>query len=423
MEMKELFEEYESNVRSYCRKFDTVFDKAKGSLLYDGHQKSYIDFFSGAGALNYGHNNEKIKQSLIDYIESDHIMHGLDFYTTAKYEFIKDFYDKILLPRRFDYKIMFPGPTGTNAVEAAIKLARKVNGRQNIVAFSGAFHGMTLGSLALTTDRSSRDGAGVSLDNVTFIPFENGGNYEFDSLDYFQSILDDDHSGIQKPAAIIFETIQAEGGVNVASVDWLQRLEALCKKNDILLICDDIQVGCGRTGTFFSFEKARIQPDIVVLSKSISGFGLPMSLLLFRPDLDIWKPGEHNGTFRGNQLAFIGAKAALDFWSSSEFSENIEHNSKILHEYLNNQIMPLNPNIQIRGLGMIWAIDFTNIQGINVINLLKLCFKNGLIIETCGREDSAIKILPPLIIDEKLLIEGLSIIKKSIFAFLSELKN
>lgn len=412
--MKETFEKYESNVRSYCRKFDAIFDVAKGSLIYDINKKPYIDFFSGAGALNYGHNNGYIKKVLVEYLEDDKIMHGLDFYTKAKYDFIEKFTSYILKPRELDYKIMFTGPTGTNAVEAALKLARKVTKRQNVIAFSGGFHGMSLGSLALTTDKISREGAGVSLDNVTFLPFENGTTYNFDSLDYLINILNDDHSGISKPAAVFFETVQAEGGVNIASNQWLQRLECLCKEYGILLICDDIQVGCGRTGSFFSFEKANIIPDMVILSKSISGYGLPMSLLLLKSDLDVWKPAEHNGTFRGNQLAFVSATRAVDFWIDDELINQITENSNIIENYLSSKILPLSNKIKVRGKGMIWAIDFSQIPIISTSKLVKLCFNNGLIIETCGRKDAALKILPALNIDKNLLIEGLDIMKKEI---------
>ena len=257
-----VFESYESEVRSYCRHFPTVFTKAKGAYFYDEDGRKYIDFFCGAGAVNYGHNNPEIKQKLIDYLNSDGVMHALDMYTVPKREFIATFEEKVLQPRGLEYKIQFPGPTGTNANEAALKLARKYTGRQNVFAFMGAFHGMTLGSLALTTDKGSRKGAGVPLNNVTFIPAP----YMFPELDtiaYMQRLLDDDHSGIEKPAAVFLETIQAEGGIHVFSVEFLQALREFCTKNDILMVVDDVQVGCCRSGTFFSFERAGIQPDIV----------------------------------------------------------------------------------------------------------------------------------------------------------------
>lgn len=415
--MKSVFENFESNVRSYCRRFDTVFTKAKDACIYDEDGLEFIDFFSGAGALNFGHNNDIIKEKIIDYIMDDNIIHGLDMYTKAKHDFIIKFNDEILKPRNLSYKQMFCGPTGTNAVEASLKLARKIKKRSNVFAFSGAFHGMSIGSLALTTDKTSREGAGIPLNNVTFVPYESGCNAEFDTIAFIENLLTDDHSGVDKPAAIMLETVQAEGGVYIASVPWLKRLYQLCQKHDILLICDDIQVGCGRTGTFFSFERAGIIPDMIILSKSISGYGFPMSLLLIKEELDIWKPGEHNGTFRGNQLAFVGAAAAIDLWKTDFFQQTLRNNSKIIESFLINEIMPIIKGIKVRGYGLIWAIDFSEIPGLSAQSIAKNCFSKGLIIENCGRNDSSLKLLPPLAISEKTLNMGLNIIKDSIISF------
>jgi len=207
----ELFNSVESNVKSYCRTFPEVFHKAKVAKLFNESGEEYIDFFAGAGALNYGHNNGYIKERLINYIQSDAITHGLDMYTKAKREFIQKFVDSILTPRDLNYKLQFCGPTGTNAVEAALKLARKVKKRTNIFSFMGAFHGMSMGSLAATSGIGSRQGAGVPLDNVTFIPYPVGCMGNIDTIQYIETILTDDHSGIEKPAAIIVETTQAEG--------------------------------------------------------------------------------------------------------------------------------------------------------------------------------------------------------------------
>lgn len=290
MKEKEVFEKYESEVRSYCRVFTEVLDYAKGSIIKDIHGKEYIDFFCGAGAVNYGHNNDYIKNEIIKYLQEDRIMHALDMYTKAKLDFITYFEEEILKPKGLNYKIQFPGPTGTNAIEAALKLARKVKKRNNIWCLMGCFHGMTVGALALTSDKESRAGAGIALENVVHIPapymFK-----ELDTIQYMQTLLDDDHSGVEKPAALIIETVQAEGGIWVFEKEYLQDLRKFCDDNDILLIIDDIQVGCARTGTFFSFERAGIIPDIVTLSKSIGGYGMPFALTLFKPELDIWLPG------------------------------------------------------------------------------------------------------------------------------------
>lgn len=411
--MKNVFEQYESNVRSYCRKWPTVFSKAKGSMIVDENGESYIDFFDGAGALNYGHNNDFIKERLIKYIESDGIVHSLDMYASAKKEFLSYFEKEFLIPRGYDYKVMFSGPTGTNAVEMALKLARKNKKRNNVFALMGAFHGMTLGTLALTTEKAAREGAGVTLENVTHIAPPYYMNHSFDTLGYLKEILEDDHSGIDKPAAIILETVQAEGGIYPFSVDFLKGLRNLCDQYDILMIVDDIQVGCGRTGHFFSFERAGIVPDMVVLSKSIGGYGLPLAMVLIKPELDLFHPGEHNGTFRGFQLSMVTAKAGLEFFQENKMDQGVKRKEKIISDYLNKEIKPLlKKDMEIRGIGMIWGIDFKSGKLSRAV--LDECFKNHLIIELAGRDDAVLKIMPALTIDDELLLKGLDIIKNQI---------
>src|SRR5699024_1482709 len=327
-----VFKKHESEVRSYSRSFPTVFNKAKGYKLWDMDNKEYIDFFAGAGTLNYGHNNDAMKKILIDYIEADSVTHSLDMATVARGEFLKRFNDVILKPRKLDYKVMFPGPTGTNTVESALKLARKVTGRETVMSFTNAFHGMTIGSLSVTGNSFKRSGAGVPLSHTVSLPFD---NYLGDdsSIDYITRYLEDSGSGVSLPAAIILETVQGEGGINAASDKWLQSIQKICRRFDILLIIDDVQAGCGRTGTFFSFERAGIEPDIVCLSKSIGGYGLPMALTLFKPELDIWGPGEHNGTFRGNNLAFIAATEALSYWENDQFTKEIDQKAELINSF------------------------------------------------------------------------------------------
>lgn len=409
MEMKEVFETYESNVRSYCRSFPSVFAKAKGSIITDVDGNEYIDFFCGAGAVNYGHNNDYIKAKLIDYLANDGILHSLDMMTNVKADFIEYFEEKVLKPRGLDYKIMFPAPTGTNAIEAALKLARKVKKRTNVWALMGCFHGMTLGALSLTTDRTDRNGAGVPLDYVTHIPapymFEN-----FDTINYMETLLTDDHSGIDKPAAFIIETVQAEGGVYIFDDKWLQDVRALCDRHDILLIIDDIQVGCARTGTFFSFERAGIKPDMLIMSKSIGGYGLPFALTLFSPELDIWLPGEHNGTFRGNQLAVVAAKAGLEFMLENNIEAEAKRKEKIIRDYLEQNVA--RDGIEIRGIGCIFGIDLGSGEKASAIS--KACFKRGLIIELAGRDNCVVKPMPALTIPDETLLKGLEIIKEAV---------
>jgi diaminobutyrate-2-oxoglutarate transaminase len=416
----EISEQYESNVKSYCRSFPTVFNKAKKSIIYSEF-KEYIDFLAGAGALNYGHNNDYIKQQVIEYLDSDAIAHGLDFYTLAKEKFIAKFQSSILTPRKLDYRLQFCGPTGTNAVEAALKLARKVKQRTGIFSFMGAFHGMTSGSLSITGNKEIRASISGIAHDVTFMPYPDGKRTNFDTIAYLESVLDDSHSGISKPAAIIFETVQAEGGIVVAPIEWMQKLRDLCDRHDILLICDDIQVGCGRTGAFFSFERANIVPDLVILSKSISGYGFPMSLVLIKPELDIWKPGEHTGTFRGNQLAFVGATAALEYRENIDIEKEVELKEFFLKNFLNQKIKPIDEKIEIRGIGMIWGIDLSKFDNPSLVkNIGDRCFEQGLIIERVGRGDTVLKILPPLNIEMSILQQGCSIIQKVITDCLTE---
>lgn len=418
--MANVFENYESNVRSYCRSFPTVFETAKGCLLTDKSGKTYVDFFSGAGGVNYGHNHPHIKERVIEYLQSDGIIHALDMYTGPKQDFIEYFEETILKPKGFDYKIQFTGPTGTNAVEAALKLARKVTGRQNVFALMGAFHGMTMGSLALTTDRSSRDGAGVSLQNVTHIPAP----YMFDGLDtlaYMETLITDDHSGVEKPAAVILEAVQADGGIYPFSVEYLQGLRELCTRHGILLIADDIQAGCGRSGNFFSFERAGIVPDMVTVSKSIGGMGMPMALLLMKPELDIWSPGEHTGTFRGNQLSFVAAKAGLEVFVAENVAEQVAQKEALVARFLKNEIEPLHSGISTRGIGLIWGVDLSKLGGDALSKkVMNACFEKGLVLERVGRDNAVMKLMPPLTIEKEHLLKGLNILKDVLKTIIKE---
>ena len=411
--MNETFEKYESNIRSYCRKWPVEFVSAKGSIYKDTEGNEYIDFFDGAGALNYGHNPDYIKEKLIKYLESDGIVHALDMYTVPKENFINYFEEKILKPRKLDYKIAFPGPTGTNSIELALKLARKVKQRPYIWAFTGAFHGMTLGALALTTESAARKAAGVPLNYTVHIPapYSMGGN--FDSIAYMEQLLSDDHSGYEKPAAIIIETVQQEGGIHVFSKEFLKDLRALCDKYDILLICDEVQIGCSRSGTFFSFERADIVPDIVCMSKSIGGYGIPFAVTLFKKELDVFKPGEHNGTFRGCQLSMVAGLAALEMTVEQDIPAQVRRKEKIVKEYLDKEIKPLlKGKMKIRGIGLSWGIEFND--GKLARAVLDKCFEKKLIIELAGSYDSVLKIMPSLVIEDELLLKGLNIVKESI---------
>ncbi len=405
----EIYTRRESNVRSYCRSFPTVFTTAEGSTLTDASGTRYLDFFAGAGALNYGHSNPRLKAALLDYIQSDGLVHGLDMHTAAKSAFLQTVEELLLAPRGLPYKVQFTGPTGANAVEAALKVARNATGRSGVFSFMGGYHGHSLGGLAATANREHRAAAGVGLHDVTFLPFPNGGAVDVDSIAYMRAILADTHSGIEVPAAVIVETIQAEGGICIAPTEWLQQLRAVCDEYGIVLIIDDIQTGCGRTGSFFSFERAGIVPDIVTLSKSISGYGLPMAIVLLKPELDVWKPAEHTGTFRGNQLAFVTAAEAIRMFHDESYEQRTMQLSEQLSRTVTETILQLDERISVRGIGLMWGIDFGSIDPTGALakRITQRCFADHLIVERVGRNDTVLKLLPPLTISAEQLDDGL----------------
>ena len=408
----ETFTRRESEIRSYCRSFPIVFERAQGAELIAADGRRYIDFLAGCSTLNYGHNDADMKLALVDYILRDGVTHGLDMYTEAKAQFLAAFEDIILTPRGMDYRLQFTGPTGANAVEAALKLARKVTGRHQVVAFTNGFHGVTLGALACTGNGHHRGGAGLPLEGVTRMPYD---GYLADGatgtgLEMLAQMLGDPSSGLEPPAAFIVETVQGEGGLNVASTEWMRGLEQLAHKHGSLLIVDDIQAGCGRTGSFFSFEAMGISPDVVTLAKSLSGMGLPFAMVMLKPEHDIWLPAEHNGTFRGNNHAFVTARVALEkFWKDDAFAAQVcakgEHLGKRLAEIAGKH------GYGTKGRGMFRGIEVRD--GETASAICAACFERGLVIETSGAHDEVVKVLAPLTIKTEQLDAGLDILAEA----------
>ena len=409
-----VFDEIESEVMSYARAFPRVFNKAQGEYLYDEEGNQYLDFLAGAGTLNYGHNNPVFKKALLEYIEQDGITHGLDLHTKAKREFLESFYENILKPRDMTYVMQFTGPTGTNAVEAALKIARKYKGRENVISFTNGFHGCSLGALSATGNSHHRGASGVSMSGVARMPYDGYLGDEMDTTQYLDKVLSDSSSGIDHPAAVLVETVQGEGGINAASVEWLRNLQDVCKKHDVLLIVDDIQAGCGRTGSYFSFEEAGIEPDIVTLSKSLSGYGLPFAVVLMKPELDQWKPGEHNGTFRGNNLAFVTAKAAIDhYWSDDKFAKEVQRKGDYIEQRLQKIVDKYGDgNMTTRGRGMFRGLNC--VSGELADKITTEAFRNGLVIETSGADDHVVKTLCPLTISDENLTKALDIVEAAV---------
>jgi diaminobutyrate-2-oxoglutarate transaminase len=412
--LADVFDRRESNVRIYCRNYPSLFAKAKGSELWDSGGRRFIDFLSGAGALNYGHNNPALKQALLEYLSSDGPVHSLDMHTEAKARFLINFERLILEPRGLDYKVLFVGPTGTNAVEAALKLARKVTRRRNVAAFTNAYHGVSLGALASTANASKRLGAQVSLNDVTRFPYEGFLGDQIDSVQILEDLLTRPGNAVDPLAAVIFETIQAEGGLNTCTGDWARAVSRLARQEGALLIVDDIQAGCGRTSSFFSFEDLGILPDIVCLSKSISGYGLPMSIVLLKREHDLWLPGEHNGTFRGNNLAFVTGAAALEiYWNGEGLSPSIARKSVHVFQKLNDLVHALPERfLTTKGRGLLAGVECREPEF--AAQLVRKCYEHGLIIESCGPTDTVIKFLPALSIESAPLEEGLAIFEQAV---------
>jgi diaminobutyrate-2-oxoglutarate transaminase len=403
-----IYDRMESEVRSYSRSMPRQFGRAEGVWMHDDRGGRYLDFLSGCASLNYGHNHPVLKSALLDYIAGDGITHSLDMHTEAKAAFLDALETLILKPRKLDYRAMFTGPTGTNAVEAALKLARKITGRTQVIAFTNGFHGMTLGALACTGNAGKRGGAGVPLAHVSHEPYDGYYGPDVDTAELLEQRLSDPSSGLDAPAAILVEVVQGEGGLNAASPQWLQRIAAIARTHGALLIIDDIQAGCGRTGGFFSFEGMGVTPDIVTMAKSLSGMGLPFALTLFRPELDQWTPGEHNGTFRGNNHAFVTAAAALEhFWGDDAFARDVARRGDYLGQRLERMAKEL--GLTTRGRGMMRGLNIGS--GPIAAQITEAAFARGLIIETSGAHDEVIKVLAPLVIDDATFAHGLDILE------------
>jgi diaminobutyrate-2-oxoglutarate transaminase len=391
-----------------------VFDRALGSRLYDERGREYLDFFAGAGALNYGHNNPVLKQPLMEYLAADRIVHSLDMFTVAKREFLETFDELIIRPRGLTYRVQFPGPGGANAVEAALKLARKLTGGTEVLHFTNSFHGMTLGALAVTGSAMHRKASGMTLGHAMPLPYDHALDDRAPDFAWFDRLLKDSGSGLDRPAGVIIEAVQGEGGVNIARPEWLRGLAQRCADHGLPLILDDVQMGCGRTGPFFSFESADIRPDIVCLSKSISGYGLPVALTLIREDLDIWEPGEHNGTFRGVSPALVTATAAIQhFWREDALERtSLARGDRIAERLRALAASVTSTTVTTRGIGMVHGLAFDEAELAQQV--ASGAFSRGLLVETAGPEGEVVKLLPALTIPEDELDEGLAILADAV---------
>lgn len=417
----------EGSVVSYPKKMPIALKRAKGSIIEDVDGNQFIDFFGGCGVLNVGHSNDFVLKYVKD--QQEELVHALDFPTENKILLIQKILKNLPEEIREDYKVSFGGPTGSDAVEAAIKLAKIKTGRDGIIAFSGGYHGMTSGALAVTSDTFFRKKITSLIPNVHFVPYsycyrcpfnKDESSCDYDCAKHFEWILETGHSGITLPAAIILEPIQGEGGNIVPRSGFLERIVKIANKHGVLVIFDEIQSGFYRTGTFLEFMNSKAVPDIITFSKGFGGIGFPISGLIYRRDIEAWETAEHIGTFRGNQVSIAAARGAFDF--IEEY--NIEEYTKTIGAYLMNKLNVLasdNPFIgEVRGRGLMIGVEFVKDKKTKVAfpEYLKMfrteCFNRGLLFEVGGHYNNVLRLVPPLITTHEIIDAALLIMKDAI---------
>lgn len=411
---------FESNVRSYPRKLPMAIAKAKGVWVTDVEGNTYLDCLAGAGTLALGHNHDDILETLNAFLISGMPMHTLDLTTPIKDQFSEHLLS-VLPNQGKDYCLQFCGPSGADAVEEALKISKIVTGRDTIVSFSGGYHGMTHGALAVTGNNAPKAHLTNLMPGVQFFPYPHtyrcptglGGEKGAHLLaNQFQQFLSDVERGATLPAAVIVEVVQGEGGVNPAPISWLKRIRDITQQHGVLLIVDEVQSGFGRTGRMFAFEEAGIEPDIIVMSKAIGG-GLPLALLALKKQFDVWQPGAHSGTFRGNQLAMAAGITTLRILNEPNFISSVQDRGQWLMSQLNALQSRFPCLAQVRGRGLMIGIEVVDERlsadesgcypgdGELAKTIQQCSFQLGLMLERGGRDGNVIRFLPPLIISEE----------------------
>jgi|SRR6185295_3554289 len=399
-----MLERFESVVQNDVRTAPIVFDRASGSEIFDDNGNRYIDFHAAGGSLSFGHNNDKVRSALIDYLNNDRILQTCDRASAAKRKFVEVFVTAILAPQKLNHKILFTDPASGTAAEVALRIARRHKKRASIVAFTNSSHGLTEGALSVTAKQPPRFESVSMRGHTVFMPYCDYFGPNLDTIVYLKRYLEDSASGVDLPAGIIVETMQVHGGMQIASLQWLKGLEELCRRFGVLLIVDETHTGCGRAGGYFSFEQAGLNPDIVVASNAVAG-GLPISILLLRPELDHWQKGEQIGIFQGNSLAFVAGAELVELWTKGSFRD-VEERSKVLRETLTAApaLFP-NRHLVVRGAGMNWALEFRRPGAASVVSAWAL--EHGLLVEPARHRDDVLLVMPPITIGENVLREGL----------------
>ncbi len=426
--------EFESSARSYPRKFPFALNRAKGVILEDVEGNRYIDFLCGAGTLALGHNDERVNRAMVDLINSGSPLHTLDLTTPAKDRFVETIHSILPFGMAKDVKIQFCSPSGTDATDAAIKLCKIATGRSSVIAFSGGYHGMGHGAMAVTGNCFAKSQVPNIMPGVQFMPYPYsyrcpmglGGDEGTKACGaYFERLLKDPESGVSKPACVIIEPIQGEGGVIPAPVEFLQTIRRVTAELDIPLICDEIQCGMGRSGKVFAFEYAGIVPDVILASKAIGGTQ-PMSVVIYNKKLDQWGPGSHAGTFRGNQLAMAAGTVVMETIREPEFLAEVVRKGNLFRE----RLLALQKECPIigdvRGKGLMLGIEFVDPKGQTDIMghpmesgticaaVQKLCFEHGLVMEKGGRNGSVMRCLTALNIPDEDLEKGICIFEETV---------
>ncbi|USD66366.1 pyridoxal phosphate-dependent class III aminotransferase [Vibrio sp. SCSIO 43136] len=429
-------QDHESAVRSYPRRLPIAINRAHGALVEDTRGQLFLDCLAGAGTLVLGYNHPEINQALKDQLDSGLPYQTLDITTQAKDNFIKRV--KRFLPAELgdNSVLQFCGPSGADAVEAAIKLAKQTTGRNTMIAFRGAYHGMTNGTMGMMGNLGTKARRTGLMSDVHFMPFPYSMRCPFGiggdqgaraGIRYIERMLNDDEAGIMKPAAIVVEPVQGEGGVIPAPAFWLKELRRICDEHQILLILDEIQCGVGKTGHNFAFEEAGIVPDILCLSKAIGG-GLPMSLLVIKKQFDTWNAGEHTGTFRGNQLAMVSGAKALEIIERDNLVEHARDAGQYLRQGLERIASKVNCIGEVRGKGLMLGVEIVapngdknkfgerQSDGALTLAIQRAALERGLMVEKGGRDGSVIRFLPPVIISYKQLDFALKVMEDAIIA-------
>lgn len=424
----------ESSARSYPRKFPIALAKAKGAWLEDVEGNRYIDFLNGAGTLALGHNDDEINQAMVDLIQSGAPLHTLDLTTPVKDEFTETLFS-ILPPEMASHaKVQFCSPAGTDATDAAIKLCKTATGRSTVIAFSGGYHGMSHGSMALTGNNNAKLRVMNIMPGVQFMPYPYsyrcpmglGGEAGTKAcVAYLERFLKDPENGMTKPAAIILEAIQGEGGAIPAPIEFLREVRRITKELDIPMICDEIQCGMGRSGKMFAFEHAGIIPDVILISKAIGG-SQPLAVVVYDEKLDVWGPGAHAGTFRGNQLAMAAGTVVMRRISKPEFLAEVTRKGELMKQ----RLLDLQKQVRIigdvRGKGLMLGIEFVDPRkepdlmghpapsGEFAARIQHICLENGLIMEKGGRDGSVMRCLCALNITDDEINQAMDIFAKAV---------